>query len=92
MSVTGEFERYLSALVEALADQQLEASEQLRNRLETACARPHAELVGAARETLGALESWSCDAKSAEATEPGAGGLDERCRDLTAICRIILGQ
>jgi hypothetical protein len=92
MSVTGEFHRYLLALVELLAERETESTALLRGRLEAASSRPHDELAIAAKDSLGALESWRVDSKTTGMLDAGADSLDDRCRDLESICRIILGQ
>jgi len=92
MSVTGEFQRYLRALIEQLRDHESAVTERLRARLETARARPHAELAGAAEDALHALQDW-CDETKAAGTDGADGAaIRQSCDDLTTVSRIVLGR
>lgn len=95
MSVTGEYQRYLSAIIELLDALELQVGDELIGQVEVlkACrsqSRDHLEV--AAERTLGALEATRAASKRSGTLGCEVGRLEEMVGALGSICRVILGR
>jgi hypothetical protein len=93
VSVTGEFERYLIALIDVIRDNGHKSDRPaLLERLEDARPRPDRALEDRAAQVLDALESHPEQAPTADADDAKALRRGEVRESLSAISRIILGR
>jgi hypothetical protein len=95
MSVTGEYQRYLSAFIELLEVLEVETGDELVRQVEVlkACRSQAGDhLEAAAKRTLGALEASAAVSKRSGTLGVEAERFEEMYGDLEAICTIIVGR